>query len=129
MQTEEEQEDDVFKTSRIKSIFENIHNYVEARLELYKIAALEKVAKVMADLITVAILAVCATLFILFLSIAFSLLIGKWLGDVYLGFLVIAGLYFIAGLIIYFNRKNLLQKPILEAAIKEILEEDDETKN
>jgi len=124
MQTE--QDEDIFQTSRIKSIFENVHNYVEARLELYKISLFEKGAKIAADLITAAILGVCAAFFLIFLSVGIALILGNWLGGAYIGFLIVAGVYLIIGLVIYLRRKSILQKPIMEAAITELLKGDDE---
>ena len=43
---------------------------------------------------------------VVFLSIGLAILIGQWLGEIYYGFLIMAGIYGLAGLLFYSLPQN-----------------------
>ena len=53
-----------------------------------------------AAFIVVAIVSILYLLLVVFISIALAFALGKWTGQLYWGFLIVAGLYFVAGLVI-----------------------------
>ena len=68
---------------------------------------------------------------LVFASIALAIVIGEWTGKLYRGFLIIAGLYLLAGIIIWMTKERLLRLPIMNSLLKQFLfdtenEDDDE---
>lgn len=87
----------------------NLTGYIEARIELMKVEIKEDVAKALSKAVVFAIVGFVATLFILFLSMAVAYKIAE-VTSPFIGFLVVAGFYLIAGLILWFTRDNLQGK-------------------
>jgi NhaP-type Na+/H+ or K+/H+ antiporter len=58
--------------------------------------------------------------FISFINIASALFIGQWIGDYYLGFLIVSVFYLIVGGLIYWN-KNKLSAYFSESVLLKLL--------
>lgn len=93
--------------------------YLERQLQLAKLDAAERSAKMMAAMATAMTLGAFAMIFFCCLSIALGLLIRQLL-EVQLStaFFLLSGFYFLLGLILYFFRQRLFTNPILELVIK-----------
>ncbi len=100
-----------------------IKEYSTARIELIKLNLVEACAKAIASLTSSLILFVTFFAFFVFASFALALFIGKMLGDYYLGFAIISGVYLLLFFITLLVRKKLIERPILNQMIKKLLEE------
>lgn len=100
--------------------------YVETKLELWKLKAVDKIAVVTTLLIARVILFIILMCFWIMLSIGVALWIGKSLGSNMYGFFIVAAFYGIAGLIIYFFRNALIKAPIGNKLVEALLKEDNE---
>jgi hypothetical protein len=49
------------------------------------------------------------------------MMIGKWMGEIYYGFFVMAGFYALVGLIIYASRDRIIKTPLYNSIINKIL--------
>jgi len=76
-----------------------------------------------AAFIAVAIVSILYLLLVVFISIALAFALGKWTGQLYCGFLIVAGLYFVAGLVIWLTKEQLLRFPIMNAILKQLSNE------
>jgi hypothetical protein len=76
-----------------------------------------------AAFIVVAIVSILYLLLVVFISIALAFALGKWTGQLYWGFLIVAGLYFVAGLVIWLTKEQLLRFPIMNAILKQLSNE------
>src|ERR1700741_2784632 len=92
-------------------IIEQLKQYVETRIKLAKLQAIEGSSTVFASLITDALIALTVVLAFLFASFTLALYLGRVMGAHWAGFGCVAGLYLIAALVIRFNRKK-IEKPI-----------------
>ena len=100
-----------------------IKEYSTGRIELIKLNLVEACAKAIASLTSSLILFVTFFAFFVFASFALALFIGKMLGDYYLGFAIISGVYLLLFFITLLVRKKLIERPILNQMIKKLLEE------
>lgn len=108
-------------TVAVEELFHKATNYVETRVELARLKAVDQSADAASSIYAGAVVFFIAFLFIIMLNIGLALLIGEWLDESYLGFLILAGLYAIAGLVFYFNRESWLKTPVNNKIIKKIL--------
>lgn len=73
------------------NLADDLRGYVETTVEIYKLQATEKIADLVAGMMINIILLVVVSMAFLFFSLAAAFLIGKALGETYLGFLIVAG--------------------------------------
>ena len=105
-------------------IIEYLHN----KLQLAKISAYEKVAKIIAVIFSGIVLVILFFFTIIFMSLLAGFYFSEYYGSNFYGFGIIAAVYFIAFFILLLFRKQLLEKFIINAVINILFKEKDETK-
>lgn len=108
--------------SQVESLLEKIKDYVETRIELIKLKAIDKSSGVLSSIISILVLAIFSLFFLILLSIGLSLFIGELLGKSYYGFFVVAFFYIIIGLVIFFARHKWIKPPVEGMMIKSLLD-------
>lgn len=106
-----------------------VKDYVDTRLDSVKLSVAEKTSAVLANVLAGMVVALVFVCFVFFGSIALALLLGSWLGAWWLGFLIVAGIYLLLGLITWLARGRLIRLPIMNAMIRQMfnrLEFDDD---
>ncbi len=101
--------DTLSKFFKVDSLLAHLSGYVESRVELLKLEVKEDLSKGLAQGVTYLFIAFVGALCVTFLSIAAALLLGKVLGNI-IGFLIIAVLYLIGGVILWSSREKLIAK-------------------
>lgn len=110
------------KPTGVEELFDKVKEYAETRLDLYKLIVINKASGFFSTFITMLILLLILFTVILCISIGAALVIGQWLGTASYGFFIIAGLYFIIGLVLYSMRGNILKEPVSNKLIKEMVD-------
>jgi len=109
----------------LNNIFENAGNYVESKVNLFKLKTVKKVSDVTSSLVT----KLTMILLIVFVFCLVNIGIAMWVGDMmekmYYGFFIVAGVYVIIGLILYALRRQIFKTPLHNRLIKMMLKEDD----
>jgi hypothetical protein len=105
----------------IYDLFEKAGGYLETKVDLLKLQAVNKSSKVISSLVSRMVIIMIVFLFILTLSLGLSFWIGEALGKVYYGFFIVAGFYALTGLLIYLFRNTWLKKPVGDTLIKQML--------
>ena len=105
------------KTTNVEELFYKLRDYGDTRLDLFKLKAISKVSGIISSIISGVILLV-----IICITIALSFIIGDALGHTYLGFLIMAVVYIIIGLIMFSSRTKLLKTPISNKFIKDFID-------
>lgn len=104
---------------------ERIFNFIGLKLELLKLNAYERVAKIIAILSHSLILLLLAFFTILFIFIALGFFLGGLLNSVALGFLIVAVIYVILLILAFYEKKG-IQDAIMNIVIEAIQEKEDE---
>ncbi|RAW03379.1 phage holin family protein [Pseudochryseolinea flava] len=99
----------IAKFLRLDGIMSNLTGYIEARIELMKVEIKEDVAKALSKAVVFAALAFVFALFILFVSTAVAYKIAE-VTSPFIGFMIVAGFYLIAGLVLWLSREGLKNK-------------------
>jgi len=98
--------DTISKFFKIDSLISNLTGFVETRVELLKIEVKEDLAKGLAKAVSYLMIAFVSALFLSFISVAIALLLGQRLGN-FAGFSIVAGVYLVIALILWFSREKL----------------------
>ena len=96
-------------------------DYFMARLQLTKVQAFEKIARITSIVFSLFIIALLACFTVLFLGMMLGFLIAELFDSNALGFSAV-GVLFVLMLIV--KRESFLEKPIAEKIIKELFEEE-----
>lgn len=88
------------QTNLIDPLLEKLETYSKTSFELFKLKTLAKTAEVTSNLFSRYIFMLLVSFFVFTINIAVALWIGDLLGKNYYGFLIVAGFYAIAAVII-----------------------------
>ena len=97
--------------------------YLHTSIELAKLKASEKIARIMANVIAAIVVAMIFLFCVCFGAIALALGLGKLTGETWLGFLLVAVLLLLTGIVIWKARRRLIFLPVLNALIGEFFKQ------
>lgn len=95
--------------------------YINTRIELLKLKAVDKISDSVSSFITTLIIIIVFFPFIILLNIGLSLWIGNELENVPLGFFIIGAVYLLIGIILYVTRNKWLKPAFANMIIKNLL--------
>lgn len=108
------------QSSTVESLIDRVKIYVETRIELLRLKAIDKSSSFLSLLISMIIVILMSFIFIILFSVGLALLIGEMLGKTYYGFFIVAGFYLLVGLILFAFRNKWLKTPIADSMIKNL---------
>lgn len=104
-------------------VVNKIKDYAQVCKELAILTAAEKASQLFANLVTDGLVLLFGILTVLFGSLALGFYLSEVFGNTYAGFLIIAGFYLFAALIVYFIKDKYMEKPIINAMIRKFFKE------
>ena len=113
----------------MEQLANDLRAYAEVRVNLMKLKLAEKMSRLLGTLVAAIAVGIALLLFFSFASIGVAILVGKWLGNLWLGFVILGAFYLLAGLIVWRSRRSLIQIPAMNAIIQQLFEEDSHEKN
>ncbi len=113
------------ENTNLDKLFVETKDYLETKIELSKLQAVEKGSEIAGTTVVGAMLLLFFTMVFLFGSIALAFLLSEQTGKYSLGFISVAGLYLILGLIVYLARESWIKKPITNLIIRKLLKDDE----
>ena len=105
---------------KAEELTDHVKEYVNNRIAAVKLQAAERMSKLLSDMVAIAIIAAIMLVFVIFLSLGIAYGLGEWLGELYVGFLVVAGFWLFVALLIWANKESLLRLPIMDKMLKEM---------
>lgn len=105
----------------IELLYNEVKEYTETSIELYKLNAIDITADVVSSLTSKMLMVLVFSLFTLFVNIGISLVIGDLIGHYYIGFFIVSGFYLIIAMVIYFSSNKLIKIPITNLVIEKLL--------
>lgn len=108
------------KPGNIQLLIDRAGDYLETRLELYKLKATQKSSDIVSSIVATVILVSIMIMFFIILNIGIALLVGELLGKSYYGFFTLAGFYLIAGLIFSVFKGKWVKEPVTNTLIKKM---------
>ncbi len=110
------------KTSTVESLLDSVRDYIETRINLLKLKAIDKSSGILSSLASTVCVVLIAFIFIVLLNIGIALLLGDLLGKAYYGFFIVAAIYAIIGVIFYSSRQKWVKTPIINGLVKSLLD-------
>ena len=115
----------IFNFSKhIEELNYNIKAYIESNIEYYRLQAFKKATKGVSLLVQGIVVGSLFLFFLTLISIVLSLLIGKAIGQLSMGFLIVGGFYFLLFLIFFIFRKALINSFVLRQFAKVAADDD-----
>ncbi|MFH0841533.1 MAG: phage holin family protein [Bacteroidota bacterium] len=102
----------------IGNIKKDIQEYIEAKLDLFKLQSAENISRVVSNVVVAVIVLLLGSLILFFLSFTAAYFLASVLNSNELGFLCVAGFYLILMLIILLFRKKIIDRPVIKSVIK-----------
>lgn len=113
----------------LSDLVSSIRRYIEIHITLLKLEVMEKSARIVSLTIAAVFLLTLLMLFLLFLSLAAAMWLGDIFGDPALGYLSVAGFYFLAGIIIFVFRRKLFVRTVIKHMSEIFFEEKEDNKD
>lgn len=106
--------------AKVEDLASTVKEYADSRIEAVKLHVAEISSALMANVIAGVIVAMVFIFFIIFGSVALALGLGIWIGNMWIGFLIVAFLYLLVGAIVWKARIKLIQIPIMNAFVSQL---------
>ena len=112
--------------AKAEELADNVKEYFNTKIEAVKLNAAEKSSYVIANLIAGMAALVVLIFFLIFGGMALSFGLGEWIGKTWAGFLIVAFLYLLIGIIVWAARGKIIRLPVMNALIQQLFNNDDE---
>jgi len=112
--------------SKVEELAATLKEYVNSKIESIKLHAAEKISMIIANAVGGIVVVVLFLFFLGLASIAFSYFLGEWIGKIWVGFLIVGGIYLLIGTIVWIARKSIIQIPVMNAIIRQLFANDEE---
>ncbi len=109
--------------SPVETLVDDVKEYIGINAELYKLQAAEKSAQLVSSFVInlTMIGIVCFILF--FAGIALSIRLGTLFGELYLGFLAVAGIFVLTGVVVLATKEIWLRTKVMDSFITSLFSE------
>ncbi len=112
--------------AKVEEMAETMKTYLNSKLDGIKLSAAEKSSTVLANIIAATVVAIVFLFFVVFASISMAIGLGYWIGSLWAGFLIVAGLYLFIGIIVWAAKERIIRLPIMNAIIQQLFNNDEE---
>jgi hypothetical protein len=106
--------------NKIEPLFKKVGEYLETRMELFKLKATDKSADIVSELASRLVLIIFLSIVVILLNIGIALFLGDLLGKSYYGFFVLTGFYGLSAAVFYSFRNKWIKKPVSDSIIKKM---------
>jgi len=110
---------------KFDDIIKHIKEYVNNSISLLKIELAEKISGIISNIIALFFVIIIFLLVLIFFSISLALLLGKITGENFWGFLIVSGLYFIIGILLWRGKERIIRIPIMNSILRQLFKEED----
>lgn len=110
------------KETIVEDLFYKSKDYLNTRLELLKLKAINKASNIFSITVTAICLALFALMMVIMFSIGLALYLGNVLGASHYGFFIMGGVYILIGLILIMLKKSLLKIPFSNWLIRNLVD-------
>ncbi len=106
--------------SRINDLTGHIREYIETRIDIVKLDAADTISSAASSMAAWVLVSILGLMMLMLVSIGGAIAIGALINNYAGGCFIMAGLYLIIMLIVYYNRETWVRIPVLNSIIKNI---------
>jgi hypothetical protein len=107
--------------NQMELLFEKASDYIETRLDLFKLQATHKTSDVVSSLASRLVLILIISLIVFMVNIGLALWLGDALGKSYYGFFALGGFYILVGIIFNIFKNGWVEEPVSNSIIKKLI--------
>lgn len=111
--------------ARVEELADHVKEYVNNRIASVKLSVAEKTSAVLSTIIAMVVVLTVFVFFIVFAGIALAFVFAKLTGEYYWGFLIVAGIYLLVGLLVWTLKEKLIRLPIMNAILQQLFKEEE----
>lgn len=115
-----------YQKKPVERLFQDVKDYIIAQRNLVLITLSKKGADALYVIITASLFLFLGWFFLIFLSFAIAYAIGNLIGITWLGFLIVAFLYFLVGVIVWAKKDRWIKTPLLNLFLKMSISDNDQ---
>ncbi len=108
---------------KMEDISETIKDYVNTNLEIVKLELTNRTSVISSELVSYIVIGLIAFLFLFIASIGLGFYFSELLNNNFYGFATVAAFYLILSLVVFLFRKKLIQNPLRDKIIKQLLDD------
>jgi len=113
-------------SDNFSELTENVKKYINLRIDLLKLVLTEKIARMASAFLIIIILFILFMFLLLFLSFSFIYWYGANIGPTWVGALIVAGVYLLAGFAVVIFRIQLIMNPLIRQITKVLMDNKNE---
>jgi hypothetical protein len=106
--------------AKAEDMAEHVKEYINNRMDAVKLNTAEKSSKLAATVIASVVVAMFFITFLFFASTALAFVFSRLTGELWLGFLIVGGIYLLLGAVVWLLRDRILQLPIMNAILQQL---------
>jgi hypothetical protein len=110
--------------ARIEELADHVKEYLNTKIDAVKLNTAAKTSRIISNFVAGLVVTLFFFLFIIFISISTAYALSAWIGKMYAGFLIVAGVYFLIAVVIWSARERLLRIPIMNSLIRQLFKEE-----
>lgn len=104
----------------------HVKEYVNNSISLFKIEIAEKISGIISNIIALFFVIIIFMLVLVFFSISLALILGKITGENYWGFLIVSGIYFLLGIMLWRGKDRIIRVPIMNSILRQLFKQEDQ---
>jgi hypothetical protein len=105
----------------ISSLFETAGDYIETRIDLFKLKTVDKSSDIVASIVAVLAVTLLLVLGFIIINIGICIWLGTLLGQLWYGYFVVGGFYMIVGALVLLFKNKWIKQPVSDIVVKKIL--------
>ena len=112
--------------AKVEELADHVKEYINNRIASMKLSVAEKISAVLSNIIALLIVLTVFVFFIVFSGIALAFLFAKLTGEYYWGFLIVAGIYGLTGILVWTLKEKIIRLPIMNAILQQLFKEEND---
>ncbi|HNK30077.1 MAG TPA: phage holin family protein [Ferruginibacter sp.] len=113
--------------AKVEEMADHVKEYVNNHISAVKLSVAEKTSALLANIIAVTIALLVFVMFVIFGSVAVAFAFAKLTGEYYWGFLIVAGIYLLIGILVWSLKERILRMPIMNAILQQLFNEEEDS--
>lgn len=106
---------------KIETLTDSLKEYADTNYELIKLEVIDQSSSIISGIVATLIVMIILILFAFFGSMYVAFYLSDFLGIDYIGFALVAGFYLLVALLIYFNKKDVIEKHVYNSFVEKWL--------
>jgi hypothetical protein len=108
---------------KVDNLSDDIKDYINNRIETVKLMAIEKGVSGASSVIYIVVVALLSFFFLIFISLTFAYALSGLIGQAYSGFLIVAGIYLLAVVVLFIKGREWFKDPVSNIFVRNIFKD------